>query len=105
MSTDWLDAGMGAFEAEDYVPETPCHWCGQVFGPDDTGHCTGGEFGGCCQTFASNHAFDRHRTGRYDGERRCLTTDEMTAKGWTQSGQYNAWRTPAPATDPWKDKK
>lgn len=107
MITDDLDFleddDFGAFEGDEYVPETTCPHCGDVYGPDDTGHCTGGRFDGCCETFASNHAFDRHRTGKYDPpSRRCLTVQELEAKGWTRTGKYNAWRTPAPNNNPWK---
>jgi hypothetical protein len=98
---DFLDDNV-AEDDPDYVPESGCSWCGGIFGPDDTGHCTGGAFGGCCQTFASNTAFDKHRTGKYDPPmRRCLTSEELTGKGWTRTGKYNAWRMPAPAVNPW----
>lgn len=36
---------------------------------------------GCMAYFNSTFAFDKHRTGEYGKDRRCLTTDEMTAKG------------------------
>jgi hypothetical protein len=32
--------------------------------------------------------------------RRCLTPDELLAKGWTVDGN-KTWRTPAPKTNPW----
>lgn len=58
-----------------------------------TGHCKGGKWGGCCESFTSYTAFDRHRIGPYDsrdGVRRCLTPAEMiamggrdTPRGWT----------------------
>ena len=90
----------------DYVPETVCPWCEGVFGPQDTGHCTGGPFGGCCLTFASNHAFDQHRTGTYEPDtRRCRTPEELLAKGWTRAGDFNVWRTPPPKNNPWKQDK
>lgn len=31
--------------------------------------------------FNSVTAFDKHRTGEYGVDRRCMTVDEMTAKG------------------------
>lgn len=37
---------------------------------------------GCGQFFNSVGAFDRHRTGPYAAGRRCLTAEEMTARGW-----------------------
>lgn len=52
------------------------------------GHCSA-----CHQFFNSDSAFDRHRTGLFEGEsnkfgqtqitgpRRCMTTDEMLARG------------------------
>ena len=36
---------------------------------------------GCKQYFNSNAAFDKHRVGKHGLNRRCLTPDEMTAKG------------------------
>lgn len=48
--------------------------------------CAGGKWGGCGRVFASAEAFDKHRTGpfRYDqeqGQRRCMTLEEMEAAG------------------------
>lgn len=36
---------------------------------------------GCKQYFNSNYAFDMHRRGEYGVDRRCLTPDELFAKG------------------------
>lgn len=36
---------------------------------------------GCDQYFNSNKAFDKHRRGDYEHGRRCLTPEEMMAKG------------------------
>jgi hypothetical protein len=36
---------------------------------------------GCKQYFNSTTAFDMHRTGEHGVNRRCRTTDEMTALG------------------------
>lgn len=36
---------------------------------------------GCNQYFNSNGAFDKHRTGKHGLNRRCMTPDEMIAKG------------------------
>ena len=93
-------------DSPDGIPESACDVCGALFGPADTGHCSGGKWGGCCQSFASNHAFDKHRTGRYEpNQRRCLTPDELLAKGWAKTGAYDSWRTPPPANNPWKAKQ
>jgi hypothetical protein len=35
----------------------------------------------CNQYFNSNTAFDKHRTGQHGVNRRCRTTEEMTALG------------------------
>ncbi len=51
-----------------------CGECGKGYG-NGGGHCTG-----CHQSFNSDTAFDKHRT-QEDDTRRCLTVDEMTAKG------------------------
>lgn len=36
--------------------------------------------GGCKQYFNSVPAFDKHRTGKYGVDRRCLNDEEMLAK-------------------------
>jgi len=36
---------------------------------------------GCKRYFNSNTAFEMHRTGRHGVDRRCMTEEEMTAKG------------------------
>ena len=36
--------------------------------------------GGCREYFNSNAAFEKHRTGKFGVDRRCLTPDEMIAK-------------------------
>lgn len=43
--------------------------------------------GGCGQYFNSNTAFDKHRTGVFGVNRRCLNDQEMEAKKM----QKNAW--------------
>lgn len=100
-------------EDDDDMPETTCPWCGAVFAGNHVGHCTGGPFrknlgnghySGCCQNFASLHAFDAHRVGPIQ-RRRCLSTDKLAARGWTQTGPYASWRTPAPEGQPWKGKQ
>ena len=47
---------------------------------------------GCREYFNSTHAFDKHRTGEHEGnKRRCLSTLEMTAKGMFVGGD-GFWR-------------
>jgi hypothetical protein len=43
---------------------------------------------GCGELFNSTHAFELHRTGTHNRPRarRCLTPDEMRAKGMAQRG-------------------
>jgi hypothetical protein len=36
---------------------------------------------GCSKYFNSTFAFDKHRTGRFGKDRRCMTTEEMTEAG------------------------
>jgi hypothetical protein len=36
---------------------------------------------GCKRYFNSNGAFDKHRTGDHGVDRRCMTDEEMIAKG------------------------
>ncbi len=35
----------------------------------------------CLEYFNSNAAFDKHRTGKFGEDRRCMTVEEMQAKG------------------------
>lgn len=39
----------------------------------------------CELFFNSNAAFDKHRTGDHGKDRRCMTVDEMLAKGMAQN--------------------
>ena len=52
----------------------------------DRNQCTG-----CGAYFNSTHAFDKHRTGSHGVDRRCLTPDEMTARGMVL-GADGFWR-------------
>ncbi len=67
-----------------------CPECGVTFpGGQRGGHCRGGAYGGCCQTFSSDGAFDHHRTGPFSA-RSCIdvtVTDgwRLTRNGWTDS--------------------
>lgn len=105
----FAEKGELGFEVEpadlyDPAVDCVCQVCGAQFNGSDSsgGHCKGGTFGGCCQSFRSMSGFDKHRTGRFEpNTRRCLTPDEMTAKGWARD-EHGAWRLPAPATNPWK---
>lgn len=45
----------------------------------------------CNEYFNSTHAFEKHRHGEYGIDRRCLTADEMTAKGM-HLGSDGFWR-------------
>lgn len=42
---------------------------------------------GCGDFFNSTSTFDRHRTGCFDvpGDRRCLSGDELIARGWSRN--------------------
>lgn len=96
--------GSPEVDVDDYDPsDCWCSQCGRQFNGSDSsgGHCSA-LTGGCCQNFASLNAFDKHRTGPHDGNRRCLTVAELTAKGWAKTGPHDSWRTPAPATSPWR---
>lgn len=46
---------------------------------------------GCSLLFNSGHAFDKHRTGDHGVNRRCLSADEMKAKGM-HLGADGFWR-------------
>lgn len=40
---------------------------------------------GCSEFFNSTFAFDKHRTGDFGKDRRCLTTNEMEARGMSKN--------------------
>jgi hypothetical protein len=40
---------------------------------------------GCSEYFNSTFAFEKHRTGDFNKDRRCRTTDEMEAKGMAKN--------------------
>lgn len=45
----------------------------------------------CREPFISQRLFDEHRVGKFHpNERRCLSKDEMVAKGWRHDGK--TWR-------------
>ncbi len=46
---------------------------------------------GCGELFNSTHAFDKHRTGDFGTDRRCLTPEQMLAKGMVL-GADEFWR-------------
>lgn len=53
---------------------------------------------GCSRNFTSMSAFDRHRAGSYSkNTRRCMTPDEMRARGLEQkaSGKWGYAASPA----------
>lgn len=41
----------------------------------------------CGLYFNSTAAFDKHRTGQHGKDRRCMTVDEMKAKGMATNGR------------------
>jgi len=49
----------------------------------------------CGEYFSSERSFDRHRIGQFGIDRRCMTTDAMTADGWARNGR-GFWLTPDP---------
>jgi hypothetical protein len=58
---------------------TTCGKCDATWTNQRTEHCMG-----CHQTFASTRAGDAHRVGPHDpaeGGRRCLSPEEMVARG------------------------
>jgi hypothetical protein len=48
--------------------------------------------------FSTTRTFDQHRVGPYT-DRRCLTTDELLAKDW--SNKKGFWRGPSREGNPW----
>jgi len=57
-----------------------CPDCGTTYHGNSGGHCRDG----CHQTFSNDHTAAKHRTGPYNppGQRHCLTTEQMTQRGW-----------------------
>lgn len=53
--------------------------CGTTWNGLSAQHCAA-----CHQTLGGTALGDAHRVGPHDGDRRCLTTAEMKAKGWRQ---------------------
>jgi len=43
--------------------------------------------GSCSQYFNSNSAFEKHRTGTYGVDRRCMTVEEMGSKLMEKNAQ------------------
>lgn len=84
----------------DYHTPT-CPECGQRYDGRQRsgGHCRGGRYGGCCQTFANNASADAHRVGPYEprNARRCLTPQEMLDKGWRLTDR--GWNKSKPMSD------
>jgi len=50
----------------------------------------------CGHDLGSLRLFDAHRVGPHDGDRRCLTVEEMTWRGWPLD-RHGRWRDPARA--------
>jgi hypothetical protein len=55
---------------------------------------------GCGEFFNSTFAFDKHRTGDFGKDRRCLTKQEMEAKGMAvnSAGFWISSAMPSPLT-------
>lgn len=69
-------------------PRGVCPKCGATYAGKQN-HCT---LPGCCNTFSTPAVGDLHRVGPFlPGQRRCLTPDEMRAKGM-QQGSDGVWR-------------
>ena len=45
----------------------------------------------CAEFFNSTAAFDKHRTGHFGRDRRCMTADEMRARGMVRR-EDGFWR-------------
>lgn len=76
----------------------PCK-CGRKYPGSDR---SGGHCATCHLSFASQTGFDKHRVGQFENRaagkvntRRCLTSEEMQAKGWTVDEHFVV-RMPAP---------
>lgn len=59
---------------------------------------------GCNQYFNSNEAFDKHRTGKHGVNRRCMTPDEMIAKGMILP-EDGFWRGSPQPKERWKNER
>lgn len=54
--------------------------CGKTWTGYRTEHCPA-----CCETFNGHTAGDMHRVGEHGVDRRCLSVQEMLAKGMAQN--------------------
>lgn len=57
---------------------------------EDKGKC---RCGGCGLSFAQLSAFDKHRTGAFGPDRRCLTRTAMLEQGFSQD-PHGRWHSP-----------
>lgn len=48
---------------------------------------TGCQCMACGEYFNRVSTFDKHRVGEHGPERRCLTAEEMAAKGWSHNSR------------------
>lgn len=77
--------------AEDDDYPGACSACGARWKGERPAHCTV-----CHLTFGGDGGFDAHRVGRHTPpERRCLTTQELTVKGYSPNHRGH-WRIPRP---------
>ncbi len=60
---------------------------------------------GCGFNFGTMETFEKHRIGQFGKDRRCMTADEMRAKGWEYSEPlltyYNEGKPYQKATPTW----
>jgi hypothetical protein len=87
----------------DLKRDCTCPDCGQKYSGADSsgGHCRGGRYPGCCQSFRSNTTADAHFVRLPGGKVRCSTPDEMRARGWN-CDEHGVWRAAPPTNNPWK---
>lgn len=85
------------------------HSCGATWkNREATAHCPT-----CHLTFTSDSGFEGHRYGTYTEGRKCRSAEWLVANGWTCKPGHlrdgkpttDLWSMPAPANNPWKDKK
>jgi len=80
---------------------TTCSKCGKQWSGHKIEHCVAAN---CHQSFASTTAGEKHRVGKHDvtegpDRRRCLTPDEMLARGMVLNA-VGLWTVAAPLDRP-----
>jgi len=88
--------------SDDLKNDCTCPHCKRRYSGADKsgGHCVT-----CHRSFRSQSGFDKHRIGRFDIDRRCMTEDELSAVMVCSDTVNQLWRFPPPKNPIWGNKK